>query len=322
MSDQVAELGFVFPGQGSQAIGMLDSLAAEFPAIVGAALEEASDALGYSLGGLIDGSADAAEARLAQTEFTQPAILTTSVICWRIFEQLTPLRPAMLAGHSLGEYSALVCAGSLPLADAAALVRDRGALMQRAVPEGEGGMAAVLGLDDAEVERCCAGVEGSVAAANYNAPGQVVIAGSKASVEAAIEACKAAGAKRAVPVAMSVPSHSVLLKDAAALLADRLASVELQTPSIPIVHNVDASLAGDADSLRAKLAAQLHNPVRWTDCMARLGEQGITLLAECGPGKVLSGLQRRINKVTRTAALGSPVALREFVSALAAEAST
>jgi len=212
--DLTSSVAFVFPGQGSQAEGMLDSFAtdsAPHSSLVSDTLAEASDALGYDIGALIHADADQ---QLAKTEVTQPAILVTSVATWRVWKAMGGADPAMMAGHSLGEYSALVCAGAMSLADGVTLVRDRGALMQQAVPEGEGAMAAILGLTDEQILECCNGIAGAVAPANFNAPGQVVIAGEAAAVALAIEACKAAGAKRALPVAMSVPSHSSLMSAA------------------------------------------------------------------------------------------------------------
>lgn len=309
----VPELAFVFPGQGSQAVGMLDELAAAHPS-VGATLQEASDALGYDLFALIATDSDDS---LGNTEVTQPAILATSVAIWRVWQELTDVRPAVLAGHSLGEYSALVCAGSLSFAAALTLVRTRGQLMQQAVPQGAGAMAAVLGLSDEDIESCCASIDGVVAPANYNAPGQVVIAGEAAAVALAIDACKAAGAKRAVPVAMSVPSHSTMLAGAAAELSAHLADVPFEPPAIPVVHNVDAAATTDPAEIRTKLTAQLHNPVLWTRCVQQLQAQGITGTAECGPGKVLGGLQRRIDKSMTSAALASPEGLAEFANSFA-----
>lgn len=307
---QIAGLAFVFPGQGSQAVGMLDDLAEKFTS-VNDTLVEASDALGYDIGALIHADA---EGKLGQTEFTQPAILVTSVAIWRIWQELGGADPAMMAGHSLGEYSALVCGGALSLADGAALVRDRGAFMQQAVPEGEGAMAAILGLTDEQILECCVSVAGEVAPANYNAPGQVVIAGSAGAVALAIDACKEAGAKRALPVAMSVPSHSSLMSGAAEKLAQRLAAVELQMPRMPIVHNFDATVAADVQDIAEKLKAQLHNPVRWTQCAEALEANRINKIAECGPGKVLCGLQKRINKSIQASPLNNAEALTQLLA--------
>ena len=314
-SDLAASTAFVFPGQGSQAVGMLDSLAAEeasHATLVKETLSEASDALGYDIGALIHADPDE---QLAKTEVTQPAILVTSVATWRVWKAMGGADPAMMAGHSLGEYSALVCAGTMSLADGATLVRDRGALMQQAVPEGEGAMAAILGLTDEQILACCDSIDGAVAPANLNAPGQVVIAGQAAAVAAAIDACKAAGAKRALPVAMSVPSHSSLMSDASVALGERLDGINLQMPAIPIVHNVDATVAANTTQIAAKLQAQLHSPVRWTECAAYLQQQGISQIAECGPGKVLCGLQKRIDKSVSSVALGGPEQMSDFLAA-------
>lgn len=309
---QLTGLAFVFPGQGSQTVGMLDTFAdgsAAQQKLLQDTLTEASDALGYDIGAVIRSDPDE---QLGKTEITQPAILVTSVAIWRLWQDLGGADPAMMAGHSLGEYSALVCAEAMSLADGAALVRDRGALMQKAVAEGEGAMAAILGLTDAQIVECCEAIDGAVAPANYNAPGQVVIAGAAAAVAAAIDACKAAGAKRALPVAMSVPSHSQLMSGAAVGLGERLASIELKMPRVPVVHNFDASVATDPADIASKLRAQLHNPVRWTQCAQYLSSAGIAQIAECGPGKVLCGLQKRIDKSLPCAALGTLEHLNDF----------
>lgn len=285
-------IAFVFPGQGSQSLGMLDDIVTT-SAAARDALAEADDALGFALSTVI---ASGPEAQLNSTETTQPALLATSVALYRAWLERGGRAPIGMAGHSLGEYSALVCAGSLGFADALRLVRRRGELMQQAVPAGEGAMAAILGLEDEQVEACCGGIDGVVSAANYNSPGQIVIAGAAAAVDAAIEACKAAGARKAMPLAVSVPSHCALMDPAAQALASELAAVEVTMPSVPVVHNVDGAAAGNPDELRAKLVAQLSQPVRWTQCVNALVGAGAQTLVECGPGKVLTGLSRRINK--------------------------
>ncbi|MCR9279228.1 MAG: ACP S-malonyltransferase [Pseudomonadaceae bacterium] len=283
---------FVFPGQGSQSLGMLDDIIAT-SAAARDTLAEADEALGFALSDVI---AAGPESALNSTETTQPALLATSVALYRAWLAEGGATPSGMAGHSLGEYSALVCAGSLEFADALRLVRRRGELMQQSVPAGEGAMAAILGLEDAEVEACCAGVDGVVSAANYNSPGQIVIAGAAAAVDAAIAACKDAGARKAMPLAVSVPSHCALMNSAADALAEELAGVAVAMPTVPVVHNVDAVAAANPDELRAKLVAQLSQPVRWTQCVTTLADAGADTFIECGPGKVLTGLARRINK--------------------------
>jgi [acyl-carrier-protein] S-malonyltransferase len=283
---------FVFPGQGSQAVGMLAGLAEAYPA-VGETFAEASERLGYDLWALVShGPAD----ELNRTEHTQPAMLAAGVAVWRVWQARGGPRPAMLAGHSLGEYTALVCAGGLVFGDAVELVAARGRFMQAAVPPGTGAMAAILGLEDAAVAALCAeAAEGEVlAAVNFNAPGQVVIAGTAAAVARAVAAAKGWGAKRALTLPVSVPSHCALMRPAAAQLAERLAEVPVNPPGIPVVHNVDVESHGDAESIRRVLAEQLHSPVRWVETVQYMAASGISTLVECGPGKVLTGLNKRI----------------------------
>jgi len=301
----------MFPGQGSQAVGMLADMAADYAAI-GSTFAEASAALGEDLWALVQsGSAE----DLDRTENTQPALLTASVALWRAWQAAGGCIPAIAAGHSLGEYSALVAAEAMNLADAVVLVRERGRLMQAAVPAGEGGMAAILGLHAEKVANCCAEAagDGVVAPANYNAPGQVVIAGDAAAVERAIAACKAAGAKRAMALSVSVPSHCQLMTPAAEQFAGRLEALELAEPRFPIIQNLDAEASVDADGIRKRLLAQLHSPVRWAESVAAMGGRGIGLLIECGPGKVLAGLVKRIDRDIETAGLGDAVS---FAAAL------
>ncbi len=295
-------IGMMFPGQGSQAVGMLSDMAADHAAI-GIAFAEASAALGEDLWALIQ-SGPAED--LDRTENTQPALLTASVALWRAWRAAGGEAPVMAAGHSLGEYSALVAAESMSLSDAVVLVRERGRLMQEAVPKGEGGMAAILGLDAEQVEQCCAQAagDGVVSPANYNAPGQVVIAGDAAAVERAIAACKAAGAKRAMALSVSVPSHCRLMAPAAEHFAARLESVQIAEPRFPIIQNLDAQASTDADGIRRRLLAQLHSPVRWTQSVAAMGEHDVGLLVECGPGKVLAGLVKRIDREIEVVGLG------------------
>ncbi len=284
------KLAMMFPGQGSQSVGMLASLAAAEP-VVGETFREASAVLGYDLWALCQ---EGPEARLSETERTQPAMLAAGIAVWRAWIQRGGSAPDMLAGHSLGEYSALVAAGALEFRETIALVRFRGEAMQRAVPAGTGAMAAILGLDDAVVEAACAeAAQGDIVqAVNYNSPGQLVIAGSAAAVARAIEACKARGARRAVPLPVSVPSHSALMKPAADALRARLAGLEVKAPALR-VHSFDAGVYTDADSIRDGLYRQLFNPVRWSAIVTAMTGEGAGRLFECGPGKVLTGLARR-----------------------------
>lgn len=289
-----ATLAFVFPGQGSQSVGMLADVAAVEP-LIEQTFAEASAALGYDLWQLCqDGPAES----LNQTDKTQPAILTASVALWRVWQSKTEVTPAFVAGHSLGEYSALVASGALELADAVRLVRRRGELMQQAVPAGTGAMAAILGLDDEQVRDACAvAAEGDVVSAvNYNAPGQVVIAGSAAAVERAIEQCKAMGAKRALPLPVSVPSHCELMRPAAEQFAADINAIAWHEPKIALVQNVNAAVAANNVQLTQNLLEQLYSPVRWVETVQYLAGQGVTDLVECGPGRVLSGLNKRCVK--------------------------
>ncbi|MDM1707216.1 ACP S-malonyltransferase [Thiopseudomonas alkaliphila] len=310
-----ANLAFVFPGQGSQSVGMLAEIAQQHNQILHT-FAEASDSLGYDLWALIQAGPAAS---LNQTDKTQPAILTASVALWRLWQANSSVVPAFVAGHSLGEYSALVAAGSLSLAEAVKLVERRGQLMQQAVPEGTGGMAAILGLDDADVQAACAeSAQGEVVSAvNLNAPGQVVIAGAAAAVERAIEACKARGAKRAMPLPVSVPSHCALMQPAAEQFAESLAAVQWQQPSIPLVQNVTAEVATDLAALEQNLLAQLYSPVRWVETMVLLDAEGVSQVVECGPGKVLSGLNKRCIKGVSTFNLDTPEAFAATLAALA-----
>jgi [acyl-carrier-protein] S-malonyltransferase len=310
-----ANLAFVFPGQGSQSLGMLAEHGAQQPLIIDT-FTEASQALGYDLWALIQ---QGPEELLNQTDKTQPAILAASIALWRYWLAEGGKRPDFVAGHSLGEYSALVAAGSLGFADALKLVERRGQLMQQAVPAGQGAMAAILGLEDAQVVAACAeAAQGEVVSAvNFNAPGQVVIAGGVAAVERAIAACKAAGAKRAMPLPVSVPSHCDLMRPAAERFAQALGEVTWQAPDIALVQNVSATVVADLDTLKRDLLAQLYNPVRWVESMLCLAERGVTDLVECGPGKVLSGLNKRCVKGVNLHNLDSPEAFAATRAALA-----
>jgi [acyl-carrier-protein] S-malonyltransferase len=306
MSTQT-DLAFVFPGQGSQSVGMLAELAAAH-AEVKAAFDEASQGAGVDLWAL---SQQGPEERLNSTENTQPALLAASVAVWRVWNKLGGARPARLAGHSLGEYSALVCAGALSLHDTAALVAERGRLMQAAVPAGTGAMAAILGGDDAQIAQVCEDVaQGQVVApANYNSPGQLVIAGHAEAVDRALAKLAELGVKKAVKLAVSVPSHCALMREAADRLGERMAALAWQSPSIPVVQNAEAASYASLDDIRGALQRQLYLPVRWTQCVQTLAAGGATRIAECGPGKVLAGLVKRIDKSVQARAIGTPAEL-------------
>ncbi|SUB17371.1 Malonyl CoA-acyl carrier protein transacylase [Pantoea agglomerans] len=280
----MTQFAFVFPGQGSQTVGMLTELAATYP-LVEETFREASDALGYDLWQLV--SQGPAE-ELNKTWQTQPALLAASVAIYRVWQQQGGEQPALMAGHSLGEYSALVCAGVLNFADAVKLVELRGKLMQEAVPEGTGAMQAIIGLDDAAIRKACEeSAQGQVVSpVNFNSPGQVVIAGNKEAVERAGAACKAAGAKRALPLPVSVPSHCALMKPAADKLAVALESITFNAPAVPVINNVDVKAETDAAAIRHALVCQLYSPVRWTESVEAMAAQGVTQLLEMGPGKV------------------------------------
>lgn len=281
---------FVFPGQGSQSVGMMAAYGDA--AVVRATFDEASAALGQDLWQMVaDGPAEA----LSQTVNTQPVMLTAGIAAWRLWCEKGGKMPAVVAGHSLGEYAALVASGVLKFTDAVPLVRLRAAAMQEAVPLGTGAMAAVLGLDDAEIVAACAeATQGEVVEpVNFNAVGQTVIAGNKAAVERAMEACKARGAKRAVALPVSAPFHSSLIRPAADKLAARLAELELAAPQIPVINNVDVAIETDADKIRDALIRQAYKPVRWVETIQKMAAMGVTVAAECGPGKVLAGLAKR-----------------------------
>lgn len=312
------KFAMVFPGQGSQAVGMLSELAEQFP-IVKATFQEASDALGYDLWKLTqEGPAE----ELNKTWQTQPALLTASVAIFRLWQQQYPdAKPSMMAGHSLGEYSALVCAGVIDFKTAVKLVELRGQLMQQAVPTGEGAMFAIIGLDNESIIKACAdAAQGEVVSAvNFNSPGQVVIAGQKAAVERAANLCKEAGAKRALPLAVSVPSHCALMKEAAEKFAETLSEITFNTPVFEVMNNVDVETPADPEAIRDALVRQLYSPVRWTESVEKMAQQlGIEVLLEMGPGKVLTGLAKRIDKSLEAAAVNDDASLKaayELVSA-------
>jgi len=287
-------LAMVFPGQGSQSPGMLSGFGDADP-VVRSTFDEASAVLSYDLWGLVQ-SGPAED--LDRTDRTQPALLSAGVAIFRAWTDRDGPPPAMMAGHSLGEYTALVCAGALDFTTAVDLVRFRGEIMQSAVPAGEGAMAAVLGLDDEQVaEACRRSAKGEIVApVNFNSPGQVVIAGASGAVARAGEAAKASGARRVVALPVSVPSHCALMAPAAERLAARLATVDIRSPAIPIIHNTDAMTHDQPAEIRQALAAQLHQPVRWTDCVRAMTAAGVDVMVEAGPGKVLAGLNRRIDR--------------------------
>ncbi|MFT7651599.1 MAG: [acyl-carrier-protein] S-malonyltransferase [Candidatus Azotimanducaceae bacterium] len=294
-------IGAIFPGQGAQSVGMLADLAQSFP-VVQDKFSEASDVLGFDLWRMVqDGPAE----DLSATQNTQPILLTASAAVWSVWQQQAEL-PALVAGHSLGEYSALACAGAIPFAEAVALVRLRGELMEKAVPRGQGAMAAVMGLENDQVREICEETEGVVVAANFNAPGQVVIAGAAKAVELASENCKSAGAKRAVMLDVSGPFHSPLMAAAKDEFAQALNKVNLNMPQVPVVQNVDAKIAVDLEQLKSNLLAQISAPVLWSDCVLTMVSSGVDRFVECGPGKVLAGLTRRISKTTPTQSLATP----------------
>lgn len=294
-------LAFVFPGQGSQSVGMLKDLAENFSE-VNTTFQEASDTLGYDLWSLIqEGPAE----KLNSTDVTQPAMLASGVATWRIWQAKGGADPLMMAGHSLGEYTALVCAGSLNFADAIKLVEQRGQFMMEAVPAGTGAMAAILGMDDDAVRQVCLdAAQGDVLeAVNYNSPGQVVVAGHKAAIERVTVLAKEKGAKRALELPVSVPSHCALMKPAADQLAEVLSGIAISTPAIPVINNVDVIAAQSEADIKDALKRQLFSPVRWVETVAKMSAEGVDKVIECGPGKVLVGLNKRINKSMVSAAL-------------------
>ncbi|MCW0345565.1 ACP S-malonyltransferase [Pantoea ananatis] len=303
----MTQFAFVFPGQGSQTVGMLADLAAAYPAVE-ETFREASDVLGYDLWQLVS---QGPTEELNKTWQTQPALLAASVAIYRVWQQQGGQQPALMAGHSLGEYSALVCAGVLNFADAIKLVELRGKLMQEAVPEGTGAMQAIIGLDDAAIAKACEeSAQGEVVSpVNFNSPGQVVIAGNKEAVERAGAACKAAGAKRALPLPVSVPSHCALMKPAADKLALTLETITFNAPAVPVINNVDVKAETDAHAIRHALIRQLYSPVRWTESVEAMAAQGVTQLIEMGPGKVLTGLTKRIVDGLSAAAVNDTASL-------------
>ncbi|MGC6480708.1 MAG: ACP S-malonyltransferase [Porticoccaceae bacterium] len=290
----MTNLAFVFPGQGSQKIGMLADLAEQNP-IIEKTFSEASEVLGYDMWDLIQ---QGAQEDINLTQRTQPILLTCSFAIWRLWNEKLGATPSQMAGHSLGEWSALVCANVIDFADGLRIVEARGKYMQQAVPVGQGAMAAIIGLDDQAILDACAeaGDMGVVDAVNFNAPGQVVIAGSNDAVERAMDICKAAGAKRALPLPVSAPFHTSLMKPAADNLAEMVNAVSFRAPEVPIMHNVHARNEQDPEAIKALMLEQIYSPVKWVDCVKQLKEGGVSTLVECGPGKVLSGLVKRIDR--------------------------
>jgi [acyl-carrier-protein] S-malonyltransferase len=294
-------LAIVFPGQGSQKIGMLADLAGAFP-VVQETFAEASEVLGYDLWALVQ---NGTQEEINLTERTQPLLLAASTAVWKVWQQLGGVQPAYMAGHSLGEWSALVCSGVVSFSSAVKLVQQRGKFMQEAVPAGQGAMAAIIGLDDTAILAACdaAGQDEVVSAVNFNSPGQVVIAGTAAAVERAINLCKEAGAKRALPLPVSAPFHTSLMRPAAERLAEQIDVTTFNAPLVPVVHNVTAQPEQDPQKIKALMVEQIYSPVRWVECVNTMTAEGITCTLECGPGKVLSGLNKRINKELVTLSL-------------------
>ncbi len=288
-----SDLAFVFPGQGSQTVAMLQDFAEH--SVVQDTFKEASSALGYDLWQLI---ATGPAEKLNQTNFTQPALLTASVALWRVWQEESNVMPSVMAGHSLGEYSALVCAGVFSLTQAVKLVEKRGEFMQACVPAGTGAMAAIIGLEDKAIIDACqqAQADEVVAAVNFNSPGQVVIAGHKEAVARAGELCKESGAKRVLPLPVSVPSHCALMNEAAIKLSAELDKINFNKPLVDVVNNVDVRIENSYEAIKTALVKQLYSPVRWSETITQLGENGVTAMIEVGPGKVLQGLAKRINK--------------------------
>ncbi|MGJ0431267.1 ACP S-malonyltransferase [Methylobacter sp.] len=314
MSKQNYNLAFVFPGQGSQSVGMMSELAESYPEVK-QIFEQASDALGKDLWSIVSSGP---EEDLNQTHNTQPAMLAAGVAIWKVWCKQSDIRPAWMAGHSLGEYTALVCSDAISFEDGIKLVAARGRLMQEAVPAGVGAMAAILGLEDHQVVKVCAEAAENevVSAVNFNAPGQVVIAGHTAAVERAIAAAKEAGAKRAVQLPVSVPSHCALMQPAAEKLDEQLQNIALSAPKMTLIHNVDVAAHSASEVIRSVLKEQLYKPVRWVDSIKFMHDQGVTHFVECGPGKVLIGLNKRIAKDVEHMAIYNPETLNKVLEQL------
>ena len=314
MSKQQQNLAFVFPGQGSQSVGMLSQLAISYPEVK-QTFEKASFVLNRDLWELV---ANGSEEELSQTQNTQPIMLAAGVAVWEVWCKHSEIRPVWMAGHSLGEYTALVCSGALFFEDAVKLVAERARFMQEAVPPGEGAMAAILGLDDQQVIEICASAAGTeiVSAVNFNSPGQVVIAGHASAVERATAAAKEAGAKRAVLLPVSVPSHCALMQTAANSLGDYLEGFAFATPKMQVVHNVDVEVHTATEVIRTALIEQLYKPVRWVESIELMAKNGVTTFVECGPGKVLTGLDKRIVKDAEHLSIYDPESLEKVLEQL------
>ncbi len=310
------KFGLVFPGQGSQKLGMLSDLA-KAHTVIEHSFAEASETLGVDLWQICQHDNDNT---LDRTDITQPVLLTASIAIWRLWQEQGGPQPAILAGHSLGEYSALVCAGVLGFGDAVSIVNKRGQFMQAAVPAGQGKMAAIVGLENQQIDEICDEAEEGqvVSAANFNSPGQTVIAGDTAAVERAIALCKEAGAKRALPLNVSVPSHCDLMRPAAKQLADELESITFAAPQIAVVQNCTAETSTDPEQIKSNLIKQLYEPVRWVDCVNTMHKSGVTRIVECGPGKVLCGLIRRIQPEISCLGSDDPAALENAIAELLA----
>lgn len=311
MSKQNKQLAFVFPGQGSQSVAMLSEMAEAYPEVK-ATFAQASEVLGFDLWQLVN---EGPEEELNQTHNTQPAMLAAGVALWRVWCAQSEIRPAYMAGHSLGEYTALVCAGVLDFTDAISLVAARGRFMQEAVPEGMGAMAAILGLTDEQVVQVCADAaqDEVCSAVNFNSPGQVVIAGHSAAIDRAMPAAKKLGAKRALKLPVSVPSHCALMRPAAEQLYHKIQTIEFSEPDVILLHNVDVNVHKAAEDIRQALQEQLFEPVRWVDTINAMTEQGVTTFVEMGPGKVLMGLNKRIIKAADHFAVYNPNTLTELL---------
>ncbi len=314
MENKNYNLAFLFPGQGSQSLGMLKELAASY-AEVQQVFERTSEVLGENLWQLVQ---EGPESKLNQTQYTQPVMLAAAYAVWQVWCKQSTVRPEWLAGHSLGEYTALTCAESLVFEDAIQLVSERGRLMQDAVPAGVGAMAAILGLEDHQVVKVCEQAQETeiVATVNFNSPGQVVIAGNTAAVERAIELAKAAGAKKAITLPVSVPSHCELMRPAAEKLAEKLAKMQVNVPLMTLIHNVDVCSHNAPEVIRNALKEQLYKPVRWVDSVNFMSDQGVTVFVECGPGKVLTGLDKRIVKHAEHLSIFDPATLNQVLEFL------